>query len=478
MKSVAKNTLYNLIYKLFVLAFPLISSVYVSRVLMPSGIGKVAYAQNIVSYFIAFAGLGMANYGVREIGKCQNDRKKYSTKFLELFLITLITTFVCSFIYYSWIVLYKPFGNDNMLYFVAGFQLILGAFNVDWFYQGMEEYKYITSRSVIIKLISLVFMFITVKNSDDIIPYALMSVVALAGNNVINVIHLRRYIDIKQIRRVKISKHWLPLVILLSATLTVELYTKLDTTMLGIMTNDVNVAYYNYATKITIIVVTLASTISAALLPRLSYYKENQDFDKLNNMIVIAYKAIITITVPAVIGLLFLSNDIMLLLFGKSFASASVTVRILSLLVIIKAIGNLFGVQVLMTFGDEKHLLYSTIFGAISNLIINALLIPIWKENGAAVASVISEGIVCLMQVYYCRKFIRINFLSNIYLKVGISSICMGFVIFIFHNCINNSFLYIITSVIGGVFVYTILSFLVKNDIFELIKKKLYTLHF
>ena len=440
---------------------------------MPSGVGKVAYAQNVVSYFITFAGLGMASYGVREIGKCQDDRNKFSKKFLELFIITLFTTLVFSIGYYGWIVLINPFEQNKLLYLVAGLQLILGAFNVDWFYQGMEEYKFITSRSIITKLISLVFMFVSVRNSNDIVPYALMSSIALAGNNIINVIHIRKYIDFNQLRNIEIRKHLKPLVILLSATLTVELYTKLDTTMLGIMTSDVNVGYYNYATKITIIIVTLASAMSATLLPRLSYYIENGSFNEFKRIVTIAHKGIITITLPAVVGLYYISEDIVRVLFGEAFAPATITIKILSFLIIVKAIGNLYGVQVLMAFGAERYLFYSTLIGAISNIIINYIMIPIWKENGAALASVISESIVCFLQVYYANKCFKINIPAKIYCQVGFSCSCMALALCAINYYIENSLIRIVAGIIGGFIVFYIISLVVKNEMVKMISSKI-----
>lgn len=215
MKSLFKNSLYNLIYKLFLLAFPLVSSVYVSRILMPAGVGQVAYAQNVVSYFIVLAGLGMSSYGIREIGKVQKDRAAYSKVFTELFVTQFTATAICTVAYYTWLLVFTPFQGNIYLYVVAGFQLVLSAFNVDWFYQGMEEYRYITSRSIVMKLISLLFMLLSVKSQGDVVPYALMSSVALAGNNIINVLHLSKYIDRVNVRQLMIRPHLKPLLLLL-----------------------------------------------------------------------------------------------------------------------------------------------------------------------------------------------------------------------------------------------------------------------
>ena len=471
MKSLAKNSIYNIIYKLFLIAFPLISSIYVSRVLMPSGVGKVAYAQNVVSYFVAFSGLGVSTYGVREIGKVQQDKKKYSKVFIELFTIVFATTLICSFIYYFWIIAFNPFGN-KLLYTVAGLQLLLGAFNVDWFYQGIEEYRYITSRSIVMKLLSLVFMFISVRNEADIVPYALMSSIALAGNNVINIIHIRKYVDFSDINKLKFKRHIYPLVVLLSTTLAVELYTKLDVTMLGVLSDDVNVGYYNYATRITTIVVTLATSVSTVLLPRLSYYMENGKIEELNSTVKFVHKGILTITLPAAIGLSIFAKDIMCFMFGELFEPAAITVRILTVLIVIKAIGNLYGAQILVAFGAEKFLLFSTLFGAISNVIMNAFLIPIFEENGAAIASVISELIVCIIQVALSKKYVDVKVGKCFYLQLCLSSCVMAIAVIGVCHSINSLILRMVIGIPVGIFVFYLVGLALGNDVIKMIQQK------
>ena len=473
LKSLFKNTIYNLIYRLFSLLFPLISSIYVSRILMPEGVGKVAYAQNLVSYFIVFAGLGIANYGIREIGRVQKNSVEYSKVFTELFIITLISTTFCSILYYSWVLIFLPPDKEFLLYIAVGFQLVLSAFNVDWFYQGMEEYKYITNRSILIKFVALIFMFCTVKTENDIVWYALMSSVAIGGNNIINLFHLRKYITKVSFKEISLKYHIKPLLILLSTNLAVELYTKLDTTTLGILAHDENVGYYNYATKISSIVVTLAATFSTVLLPRLSYHFKNGDNEKLKEIVALIHKVLLTLSIPITIGLFFIADDVILLMFGEPFLPAAITVRILSLLVTIKSIGNLYGVQVLLTFGGEKFLFYTTIIGAISNILMNIILIPYWQENGAAIASVISELLVCIVQIVFSRQYIKVSIQPKIYLEIFVSCLFMVIVLFMISTLVSNILIRIFLNCILGCITYYILMSLLKNEVVLNINNKI-----
>lgn len=449
------------------MAFPLVSSAYVSRILLPEGVGKVAYAQNIASYFITIAGLGVASYGVREIGKSQKNKRQYSKTVVELLIITSISTFICSLIYYGMVRSFPYFVSNRPLYYAVGIQLILTAANVDWFYQGMEEYGYITARSLIIKILTLAGIFVFVKSKNDLVQYALLSSIALAGNNIINVLHLKKYLVKFDINKIELKQHIKPLLVLLSTGFAIELYTKLDTTTLGVFTSESCVGYYNYATKITSIVVNLAASVSTILLPRFSLYREQNRFDQLKKTIENAQSVILFIAIPSAIGIIIMAKDIIFFLFGEAFIPAATTVQILAVLVIIKSIGNLYGVQVLVAFGKEKTLFYTTVLGAISNVLMNIALIPVFQQNGAAIASVLSELAVCIYQYIAAHRQINTEFDKLDLYKIIIATTVMAVIVHIIAYIVSNTFIAIVSSCLVGVGVYFIVTFLlhVKTSI-------------
>lgn len=444
------------------IAFPLVSSAYVSRILLPDGVGKVAYAQNIASYFITLASLGVGSYGIREIGKNQKSKEQYSKIVVELLIITFISTLACSLVYYGIVSTFSYFIDNRLLYYAVGIQLILTAFNVDWFYQGMEEYGYITIRSLIVKALTLLGIFIFVKNKSDLVVYALLSSIALAGNNIINVIHLRKYLAEVDIKKIELKKHVRPLLVLLSTGFAVELYTKLDTTTLGLLTSEECVGYYNYATKITSIVVNLAASVSTILLPRFSLFKEQNRLSELKRTIESAQSAILYLSIPAVAGMILLSEDIIVFLFGEAFSPAAVTVKIMAVLVIIKSIGNLYGVQVLVAFGKEKTLFYTTVLGAFSNVVMNIMLIPIMQQNGAAVASVISELAVCVYQFAAAQKLIHTQFDKIDIFKMLLATGGMLAILVPIDIFVKNQLLTIVLACSIGLLVYLITTIFIR----------------
>lgn len=408
MKSLFKNSIYNFAYKLFTMLFPLITSTYVARILLADGVGKVALAQNYVSYFTVVAGLGMSTYGVREIGKVQRDLEERNRVFWQLLIINAVSTLVCASVYYGMVLFVPFFSEEQTLYIFAGLVLLLNAFNVDWFYQGVEEYGYITLRSLAIKILSVILIFVLVKQKEDYALYTLITCIGTAGNNILNLFHLRKYISKPEfpIKKSAFVRHLQPLFILLSTNIAVELYTKVDTTMLGALSTKAVVGYYSYATKLTNMVVSAVATVSVILLPRLSYYIKNNKKSEFNKIVSVSYKTLLTISIPCCLGINMIADEAVAVLFGDEFLPAATTVKILSVLVVVKAIGNLFGTQVLLTVGLEKKLFYTTVIGAIVNIALNSVLIPTYQNNGAAIASVVSEIVVMMVQMFYARKYV------------------------------------------------------------------------
>ena len=192
-KSLKKNSLFNVLYKLLNVVFPLIYTVYLAHVLLPVGVGKVASAQNIVQYFTMFAALGIPNYGIREIAKVRDQIKDRDKVFSELFFVNASSTTVFVIAYYSFVNLHPFFADNRLLYNICGINVLFNYINVDWFYQGEEEYKYIAIRSFVIKVLSTISIFIFIRNENDYILYAFIYFFALGANNILNIINLKKY---------------------------------------------------------------------------------------------------------------------------------------------------------------------------------------------------------------------------------------------------------------------------------------------
>lgn len=408
-KSLAVNSIYSVFYKLLNVLFPLITATYAARTLLADGVGKVSFAQNIVQYFVIIAALGIPNYGIREIAKRQDDSESTNRVFTELFLINGLSTLACIMVYYGMILGFPYFAEQRLLFITVGLSLVMNLFNVDWFYQGKEEYGYIAARSFAVKLLSLVALFLFVRDTGDFVIYALIHSLAIAGNYLFNVWNLRGRVKLC-FKGINVKRHLKPVIILLASSISIELYTLLDTTMLGLWCADEIVGYYNNATKLARIINSIISSIALVLLPRLSYYYNNGKLEEFRSIASRVLKILTVLAIPAVLGVFLLADSMIPVLFGESFLPAIVTLRILSVLVMAVALNNFFGTQILMTVGQEKKLLASVVIGAVVNLILNSILIRPYQHNGAAFASAVSEVCVLLATMIFAWKYIRFRF--------------------------------------------------------------------
>ena len=471
-KSFIKNSIINVTYRMINIIYPLITTAYISHVLMAENVGKVNFAMNIAQYFILLAPLGILNYGTREIAKIMDNKKLTNKIFTELYLINFTSTIVCSILYYLLITVIPRFSVNKELYIILGFQIVLNIFNIEWIYQGLEEYFYITARNLIIKIISLCLILTFVRQKSDYTIYCLIYVFGVAGNYVFNMLHLHNY----GIRFVKsdllFKRHLKPIFILLCSTIAVELYTLLDTTMVGILNGDKAVAYYTNSSRISKIVISLVTSISSALLPHLSYYYVHGMQNKINNLVNIVTKVIFYLSVPLGIGLFCVADLVIKFFFGPSFTPAIETLRISTMLIFVLGFSNLFGSQILLTYSKEKKLLFATIIGALTNFTLNCILIPIFAQNGAMVASIIGESVVTLITFLFVRKYIVFHFSVFEFTKILICAIALFISVLGIRTVAGgNSVLLLFLCVIIGGLVYFICSLIFRVKVFETIIK-------
>lgn len=461
--SLVKNSLYNVAYKLLNVIFPLVSATYIARVIFAKGVGEVSYAQNIVSYFTTIAALGIPNYGIREIAKVRKNKEETDKVFFELFSINTVSTTICIWAYLVLIHFVAVLNSNIKMYYAVGLLLVFNYINVDWFYQGNEEYAYIVKRSFVIKLISLMAMFIFVRNEGDAISYALISSLATGGNNVFNIINLKKYKLKVNLDKLNVKRHLKPIFIMLGSVVAVELYTMLDTTMIGTLCDSSSVGYYTNSMKLIKLLITVITAIGGVLLPRLSQYYAEGKLNECQVVVNKVFRAMLFLFVPCEIGIILTAHLIMPVMFGDSFIPAVSTLKIAALLICTLGFSNLFGTQILLTFGEEKKLLCCTVIGAVSNIIMNALLIPLYQQNGAAVASVISEILVTLMAVIFSHKYIKIRLETRYITSIVASTVSMALVVLAVMKISINEFVLLGMAIISGAICYLAVNSITKN---------------
>lgn len=469
-KSLVKNSIYNIIYTIANILFPFVTSIYVSRILLPTGVGKVASAQNIASYFVTIAALGLPSYGVREFAKVRENKIERNRLFTELLLINFVSTTIAVIGFFAIVFINSGFNGEWRLYAACGLAVFFNYLNIDWMYKGLEEYGYITGRSLLIKSLSLVTLLLLVRTRQDYVMYALITSFATGSNYIFNVIHARKFIRIN-FNGIQIRKHIRPLMVIAGIIFLGSIYSKIDITMLNMMATDESVGYYSYAQKTINMVLTMANAVTAALLPRLSYYYDN-DRDEFNRLLDKGFQILCLTVLPFTIGMTLVAHQAVELLYGEAFGPASVTIQLMCPLILIKSFGDLFCYQLVYSTKNEKIILPSSALASVINIIINAVLIPLLLQNGAVIASVLSELATNSVQFIYMKK--KIHFRNNIKsLVMGlISTGIMAISVLLIMNMNLSNTIGLVLEITCGAIIYVLVNMLMKNALmFEIINK-------
>ena len=409
--SLLKNSIFNTCKTFFNLVFPVITFTYASRILGDSGIGQVNFAKSVTAYFTMLATLGMKYYGTREAARLRDDRPAFNRFAHEMLIINFVMTAISYVLLFAAMAAVPKFKSYKTLLLVNSVAIALEGLGMEWLYQSVEEYRYIAIRSILFQAIGMAGLFIFVRDADDVVPYAVVLLVAGSGSYVLNFINARKYISFRRCGPYGFRRHIKPLVWLFAMALSIELYTILDSTMLGFMKGDAAVGRYTAAVKINKTVNSLITSIGVVLIPRLSYYIGQKRDDQVRDLVNKTYNYMFMLSIPAACGLFVLSDEIILLFSGKGFALAAVTMRILTPIVVIIPFSVITNLQIFIPMAKEKMILQSTMVGAVVNFTLNQLLIPRYGENGAAVATVVAEGAVtavCFVNIgrFYDRRAI------------------------------------------------------------------------
>ena len=386
--------------------FPLITFPYVSRVLQADGIGTVNFATSIITYFSMLGMLGIPNYGIRACAKVRDDEELLNKTVIEIMILNAIVMSISILLLFVSVLFIDKLQGEKTLYLIMSTTLIFNVLGVDWLYKSLERYSYITIRSIIFKFISLVLMFLFVHSSQDYIIYGGISVFAAVGSNFLNFINLRKIIDFKKNYKLNIYQHLKPTLTFFLLTVSTTIYLNVDTTMLGFIRGSEAVGYYSAAVKVKQILVSVVTSLGAVLLPRLSYHHEVGNNDEFKRLTQKALNFVLLISLPVVAYFIIVSEQAILFLSGDSFLPAVLPMRFIMPTVLFIGLSNLTGIQILVPTNREKLVVYSTIIGAIVDILINSFAIPLLGATGAAIAGSIAELTVTLVQLYFLRDFI------------------------------------------------------------------------
>lgn len=411
-KSLKINFIMNAFLTMSSFIFPLITFPYISRILLPEGTGKVSFATSVISYFVILAQLGIPTYGIRACAKVRDNREELSKTAHELLIINII---MCCFSYLILGILLMTvpkFKSEKTLLIIVSLTLLFNTIGMEWLYKALEQYMYITIRSIIFKVIAVIAMFLLVHEKSDYIIYGAISIFASSASNIFNLVNVHKYINLKPIGNYNLKQHLKPVFIFFAISCAATIYTNLDTVMLGFIKTDSDVGCYNAAVRIKSILVSIVTSLGVVLLPRASYYLEHNMISEFYKITKKAINFVFIIAVPLMAYFILFAKEGIFLLSGSAYIGAVKPMQIIMPTLVFIGLTNIMGIQMLVPMGKEKIVLYSEIAGALVDLVINIVLIPRWASAGAAIGTLVAEIIVWIVQYCALRKDVKSAYLT------------------------------------------------------------------
>lgn len=417
-KSLKLNFIMNAILTMSSFLFPLITFPYVSRILLPIGTGKVSFANSVVTYFVMISQLGIPTYGIRACAIVRDDEEKLKKTVYELFAINVVMSILAYIVFFAALIYVPRLRADRTLFLITGTLIFFNTIGVEWLYKALEQYTYITVRSIIFKFIALIAMFVLVHDVDDYVIYGGISIFAASASNAFNFIRLRKIIGKKKVSQLNFKQHFKPVFTFFIISCATTIYTNLDNVMLGFMKDDVEVGYYNAATKIKNILVSIVTSLGTVLMPRASYYLQNGMEDEFFKLSKKAVKFVFLAATSMMIYFMLFAREGVLFLSGEAFEGAILPMMIVMPTLFFIGLTNIMGIQMLVPMGREDAVMISTFVGAIVDLILNAIFIPMLGSTGAAIGTLVAEFVVLIVQMIYLKKNVRYLYSKQDYLKI------------------------------------------------------------
>ncbi|WP_428768144.1 flippase [Treponema sp. HNW] len=462
-QSLTRNILFSSLKRLFEVLVPIITIPYLSKTLLPDGIGQVNFVKSYIAYFVIIAEFGLSGYGTREITRQRNSKETLSKVTKELFSISLISTFAAYILFFISLFLFnklQPYLSLLLLYSISIFLTTLG---MEWLFRGLGEFKYISIRYLIFRILMLILMFVFVKNENNIKEYFLVFMVGSSLPNIFNFLYSFKFINWKTVVPLVYKHHLKSLLFFWWHTISITIYELTDVTMLGLMSTNTEVAYYSTTHKFVFMVNALLCNVTMTAIPHAVHYIEVQNSEGYMELLKNIGNFLLMFSIPLSFLCFLLSKDIIVLFCGLLFLPSYIIMNILALSICPFLFAGFIGNLILLPYRKEKITMFVNLCAAILNCILNYILILYYSAIGAAISSIISQYIVCLFYYVYTRSMISYKHLLSNIMQYFCASISMIIIVLLLKYSISTLLLRLILCTVLGILVYMLSLILMKN---------------
>ncbi len=461
-KSITKNYIYNLAYQILILVLPIITTPYISRVLGPENVGIYSYTYSILSYFLLFGALGVSMYAQREVAYIGENNTKRKKLFYEVVLFRMLTVAIALTVY---AIFFMGKVEYSEYYRIWCLELIAVVFDISWFFQGMEEFKKTVLRNIIVRLGSILLIFLIVKTKQDLIKYITIYSVADLIGNLSLWLYLPKYFKGIKIKNIDIKSHIIPILLLFIPQIASQIYNVLDKTMIGKMVLDkTEVGYYEEAMKVIKVLITVVSSLGIVMVPRMASMFASGDKKKVKDYLIKSFQFTFFLAIPMTFGVISISQAFVPIFFGDQYEKSALLMNVLSPIILLCGIGSVIGYQYLLPTKRQKEYTISIVIGIIVNFILNYIFIKISKSIGASIATIISELFVIGVQMYMIRDDVTLKDMIKLSYKYIIAGLIMFVLCIIIKLIIGITLKAMIIQIMVGIIVYIGTLLIMKDD--------------
>lgn len=474
MQSLKKNFIYNAILTMSGYIFPLMVYPYVSRVLGVANIGACNFVDSIVEYFTILSMMGMNTIGIREIAKCKNDQQKLDNVFSQLFSLNTLTTITAIIILIIATNIVPKFAPYKDLLYIGVGKLFFNYMLINWFFQGLENFKYIAARTIFVKILFVISVFLFVKTETDVKLYYFLVALTWAGNGIINFIYAKKYVSFNF--TLKINKAIIGSFFILGVYWFMNsMYTTLNVAFLGFATNDIEVGYYTTANKLLTVIMTMFTALTSVMVPRVSVALKSNDNSEAKALIRKAINALMLFAIPLIFFVFPFSQELIYLMSGKGYEGATTPLQIMTPLFFLVGYDQIIVLQTLLPMGKDKDILMNSILAASVGIISNIFLTLNFGKNGSAIVLILAELSVLLSSQFCVTKYLGLKIPFKLIIKhiIGFSPIII--ICYVIKYFINS---YVISLIVSASIIccYIFLAgrFILKNSILTNLKTPLF----
>ena len=464
-KSIKINALFNLLSSIMSVIFPLLTFPYVSRIFGVEQLGNYNFSKNMVEMFSYVAMLGIPTYAAREGARIREDRKKISEFGSEIFSLNIVSTVIVLVFLYGITFTFDAFQSYKALIVIFSIMIPMTTVGISWLWVVYEDYVFTSVLSVFINTLSVVSMFLLVKTREDVIIYAWITVIASCGANLIRFFYSRKYCDIRLTFRIKYKEHFMPILMMFSAYLSVMIYNKTDTALLGLMCSDYNVGIYSVSTKVYSLVKSCLLAVASVLQTRAVILASSDDTETRELYLSKSFNMLLILAVPCMFGMAFMNHDIIEFIAGLDYLEAGPSMIILSVSLFFALFSTFYSSCVLIPHDMERTTLIGATVGAAVNLLLNFIMIPLFLENGAALTTLIAEITVFVIYLKITYKYFHHIGVVEVAIKTVLSSMGIGAVLWLLAGMQGHILIRVFVKISLAAIVYVVLQVLLRNPL-------------